>query len=43
MKRSHGQSRTKLYRIYRAMLNRCYLTTDHAYDRYGGRGIGVCV
>lgn len=29
--------------LWRAMLNRCYLKTHHAYASYGGRGIKVCV
>ena len=40
--RTHGRSRTKIYRIYHAMLNRCYRSADQAYKNYGGRGITVC-
>lgn len=39
---THGQSKTRLYSIWRAMRNRCYRETDRYYDRYGGRGIYVC-
>lgn len=39
---NHGMSRTKLYRVYRAMRNRCYRTKDKSYAIYGGRGITVC-
>lgn len=38
----HGQSKTKLYRKYRSMINRCYDKNNKNYKRYGGRGITVC-
>jgi len=38
----HGKSKTKIYRKYRSILNRCYNQNSHHYDRYGGRGITVC-
>ena len=38
----HNLSRSRLYGIYRGMKKRCYLKSDHAYSRYGGRGITVC-
>ena len=38
----HGQCSTKLYRKYRAMLDRCYYSASWKYKRYGGRGIYVC-
>ena len=37
----HGKSRTKLYYVYRAMLNRCYYKKDINYFNYGGRGISI--
>ncbi len=41
-KYKHGQSGTRLYYVWAAMINRCY-NPDHAkYERYGGRGITVC-
>lgn len=39
---THGKSDTRIYRIWVDMKNRCNSTTNHAYDRYGGRGISVC-
>lgn len=38
----HGESKTPLYRLWRAMLNRCQNPSNPAYPRYGGRGITVC-
>lgn len=40
--RTHGQSKTRLYRIWCNMHNRCYNTTANSYKNYGGRGITVC-
>lgn len=39
---SHGMSRTRTYRIWQAMLNRCRNPNMAMYPRYGGRGIRVC-
>lgn len=38
----HGDTGTRMYRIYWAMLNRCYLPKQTGYEHYGGRGITVC-
>lgn len=38
----HGESRSRLYREWAAMRNRCYNKNSHDYNRYGGRGIIVC-
>ncbi len=40
--RTHNQSRTRLYSIYRHMINRCYCKTCDCYSNYGGRGITIC-
>jgi hypothetical protein len=40
--RTHGRSRTPLYRVWRATKNRCYRISDLHYQDYGGRGIRVC-
>ena len=39
---THGMSKTRLYRIYRKMLNRCYRVADTGYPYYGAKGIKVC-
>lgn len=39
---THGKSKTRIYRIYKAMKTRCYNKKAPNYDRYGGRGIEVC-
>lgn len=39
---THGMTKTKEYRAWRAMRNRCENTNQRAYHRYGGRGISVC-
>lgn len=41
-KRTHGKSKTRLYGIYRHMINRCYNKNDTRYQDWGGRGIKVC-
>lgn len=38
----HGKSHTRLYKIWIGMKKRCYNPSSNAYERYGGRGIGVC-
>lgn len=44
--KTHGHcangSKTRIYRIWRQMLRRCYSRGDGEYHRYGGRGITVC-
>jgi hypothetical protein len=39
---SHGYSGTKVYNVWRCMLQRCYYPEHGAYKIYGGRGITVC-
>ena len=39
---THGQSKTRLYRIWKGMRRRCYNPNDNVYRFYGGRGITVC-
>lgn len=38
---THGDSGTKLYKVWDSMIYRCYNKDCHAYDGYGGRGINV--
>ena len=38
----HGEGKTRLYRIWASMKQRCNNPHDHAYQEYGGRGITVC-
>lgn len=39
---THGMSGSRIYRIYRKMLNRCYREQDESYKYYGAKGIRVC-
>ena len=41
-KEIHGESRTRLYFIWRGMRERCRNPRHKAYYLYGGRGITVC-
>lgn len=38
----HGLSNSRLYRIWRGIINRCENPNRKAYPRYGGRGIKMC-
>ncbi len=38
----HGQSRTRLYYIWRDMRRRCYSSKHNSYPWYGAKGIRVC-
>ena len=37
----HGLSRTRLYRIWGSMKQRCYYSRCNRYKYYGGRGISI--
>ena len=41
-KSQHGQSKTKLYRVWNTMCQRCTNPQVERYPRYGGRGIRLC-
>lgn len=38
----HGKTGTRVYRIWRDMINRCHYERYHERHLYGGRGIIVC-
>lgn len=40
--RTHGESQTRLYRIWCAMIKRCENEHTVGFENYGGRGISVC-
>lgn len=39
---THGQSKTRLFKIWTGMKNRCYNPKNYSYAMYGGRGVTVC-
>lgn len=39
---THGRSKTRLYRAWNSMNQRCHNPTSRAYKYYGARGITVC-
>lgn len=41
-RRRHGQAKSKLYKTWVSMRNRCNNPKNIAYSKYGGRGIKVC-
>jgi hypothetical protein len=40
--KAHGESRTPLYRQWKAMVRRCESPVAHNYRWYGGKGVRVC-
>lgn len=42
LQKTHGMSKSRIYRIYRHMINRCGNHGVDSYPLYGGRGIRVC-
>lgn len=38
----HGESKTKFYGVWWAMMTRCHNKNNWAYKHYGARGIDVC-
>lgn len=38
----HGESKTRLWRIYAKMLRRCYVPKEPAYKYYGALGVRIC-
>lgn len=41
-KEFHGMRRTKIYKVWCSMKERCQNPHNKRYPRYGGRGIAVC-
>ena len=41
-RKKHGESKTRLYKIWMGMKKRCYQKNSKTYERYGGRGIIIC-
>lgn len=41
-RKTHGYSKTRIYRIYNDMKNRCYNKNNKRYNCYGSRGIIIC-
>ena len=39
---THGMSGTKIYKVWRNMIQRCENPNTESYKNYGGRGISVC-
>ena len=40
--KTHGMTRTNIYRIWKSMMQRCCNERDKSYYNYGARGIRVC-
>lgn len=40
--RTHGMTKTPIYAVWHAMVQRCTEPTHQVWERYGGRGITVC-
>lgn len=40
--KTHGESKTRLYHVWRGMIDRCYYPSHNRYKDYGGRGICIC-
>ena len=39
---THGQCKTRLYRVWQNMKNRCYNKNVRSYRDYGAKGVTVC-
>lgn len=41
-RKTHGETKSRLYNIWRGMKKRCYIPGDTSYKYYGAKGIKVC-
>lgn len=41
-RKTHGASKTSLYKTWTGIKSRCFRPTDEAFKNYGGRGITLC-
>ena len=41
-RKTHGESQTRLYRIWSGMKSRCLNPRNRKYNIYGGKGVKVC-
>lgn len=42
IRRIHGETKSKLYKVWTQMKQRCNNTLDRGYHKYGAKGIKVC-
>jgi|SRR6478752_275056 len=42
MHKTHGLSKSPLYKLWATVKNRCYNKNDRIYSEYGGRGVRMC-
>lgn len=42
LRKTHGKSRNRVFKIWQGMKARCYNPNNKAYHEYGGRGIKLC-
>lgn len=40
--KTHGRSKSKIYKLWHRILDRCYDSNSKDFQNYGGRGIKVC-
>lgn len=38
----HGMSNSRVYSVWKSMVQRCHNPNDRSFENYGGRGIQVC-
>ena len=40
--KTHGETNTRLFRLWVSIKGRCYNRNSPSYNHYGGRGVGMC-